>query len=180
MAKDKEKRIDVTSSEEELSQNVETASNTEKENDMGNDSESVADYEQESKEESEMKESEPELSNEEKLEKQVKELNDKVLRTVAEFENYKKRVARQYEDTIRNAKGYILTDFLEILDNFERAINSSKENQNIDSIRQGTELIFNQMNELLMKYEVTPIKAVGEDFDPNLHEALMQSRFGRI
>jgi len=116
---------------------------------------------------------EVELSEEEKLANRVSELEDKLLRSAAEFDNYKKRIARNYDDMIRSAEDRILNQLLDIIDNFERALNTD-DNASIESVREGTNLIFNQMNELIKKHDIKPIKALGKTFDPNFHEALMQ------
>jgi len=119
------------------------------------------------------KEEQEEPSIEEQLSARVDELEDKLLRTAAEFDNYKKRVARQYDEVVRTANDRILVELLEVMDNFERALQHDNENSDIESFRKGTELIFNQMTALLNKYGVKPIEALGEPFDPNLHEAVM-------
>lgn len=111
---------------------------------------------------------------EDKLRLQVADLEDKLLRMAAEFDNYKKRIARQYEDTVRSATDSLLLELLEVVDNFERALNHSKDDTGFESFYKGTELILNQMIGLLRKYDITPIEAVGRPFDPNLHEAMMQ------
>ena len=115
-----------------------------------------------------------ELCEEEKLRLQVAKLEDKLLRSAAEFDNYKKRVARQYEDMVRLASESMLGELLEVIDNFERALNHTEEDTDFDAFREGTKLIFSQMMNLLKKYDVTPIEAIGQPFDPNLHEAMMQ------
>ncbi len=115
-----------------------------------------------------------EICEEEKLRLQVAELEDKLLRSAAEFDNYRKRVARQYEDMVRLASESMLGELLEVVDNFERALNHTEEDTDFDAFREGTKLIFNQMMNLLKKYDVTAIVAIGQPFDPNLHEAMMQ------
>ena len=115
-----------------------------------------------------------ELCEEEKLRLQVAKLEDKLLRSAAEFDNYKKRVARQYEDMVRLASESMLGELLEVVDNFERALNHTEEDTDFDAFREGTKLILSQMMNLLKKYDVTPIEAIGQPFDPNLHEAMMQ------
>ena len=119
-------------------------------------------------------EPEEELCEEEKLRLQVSELEDKLLRSAAEFDNYKKRLARQFDDQVRFSNESLLLQVIEIVDNFERALNHDDNNTDLEAFRKGTELIFNQMLNLLSKYDVTPIEAVGQPFDPNLHDAMLQ------
>lgn len=115
-----------------------------------------------------------ELTEEEAHAQRVAELEDQLLRRSAEFENYKKRVARQYDSMVLSARERILGELLDIIDNFDRALSVDREASTEAAFREGTELIFSQMQDLLKKYEVTAIEAVGQTFDPNLHEALMQ------
>lgn len=114
-----------------------------------------------------------ELSEVEKLTNRVAELEDKLLRSAAEFDNYKKRIARSYDDMIRSSGDRIFFELLDIVDNFERALNTD-EKASFESLQEGTRLIFNQMTGLLEKHNIKPIEALGKPFDPNLHEALMQ------
>jgi len=117
---------------------------------------------------------EEELSVEDALRAQVGELEDKLLRLAAEFDNYRKRISRQYEDMVRSANDSLVLQLLEVVDNFERALNHTKDDTDFESFYKGTELILNQMVDLLRKHDITPIEAVGRPFDPNLHEAMMQ------
>jgi len=113
-------------------------------------------------------------TNEELLATKIADLEDKLLRQTAEFENYKKRMLRQYDDMIKFAGEKVITELLEIADNFNRALGHKDENTNFESFREGIDLIYNQMSGLLDKYNVKPIETIGKPFDPNLHEALMQ------
>ena len=114
-----------------------------------------------------------ELSSEETLKRQLEEANDKLLRNAAEFDNYRKRMARQMENMIGSANDSIIGSFLEVLDNFERALAHDNNNSDDAAFRQGIEMILNQMTDLLKRYNVAPIEALGQPFDPNLHEAMM-------
>lgn len=110
----------------------------------------------------------------EQLRAKVTELEDARLRALADFENYKKRMARQYDEVVRGANDRLLGDLLEVVDNFERALQHVNGGANDESLQKGTELIYSQMVDLLKRYDVEPIESVGQPFDPNLHEALMQ------
>ena len=98
---------------------------------------------------------------------------DKMMRLAAEFDNYKKRNAKEYENTRKYAAENLLKELLPIVDNFERAIESANESKDFDSFIEGVNLILNQMINLLEKEGVIMIKSVGEIFDPNVHEAVM-------
>ncbi len=117
---------------------------------------------------------EEELSPEEKFQIQAAETADKLLRVMADFDNYKKRKARQYDDQLTMANNRLLGEFLEIVDNFERALEHGNGQTDPDSFLEGTKLIFSQMQNLLARHKVEHIEAVGKPFDPNLHEAMMQ------
>jgi molecular chaperone GrpE len=111
-------------------------------------------------------------SEKEILRARIAELEDKLLRTAAEFENRKKRLERQADDAIRTANDRLVGQLLDVVDNFERALHHGDENK--ESFKQGIELIFSQLNDLLNRYDVRPIDSVGQPFDPSVHEAIMQ------
>ncbi len=115
-----------------------------------------------------------ELTDEEQLRLKVAEVEDRYLRTVAEFDNFRKRTARQYDHLVRSAGERVLSDLLDIVDNFERGLEHSNGEADVKQVREGMELIHNQMVSMLGKHDVAPIEAQGEKFDPNLHEALME------
>lgn len=102
------------------------------------------------------------------------ELEDRLLRLAAEFDNYRKRTAREFENIIKNANENLLLDLIDILNNFSRALESSQNNQDVSGFKSGVELIYNQMKNLLNKEGLEEIKAKGEKFDPALHEAVLQ------
>jgi molecular chaperone GrpE len=109
-------------------------------------------------------------------EKEAAENFDRLLRTQAEFENYKKRMERERADTIRFCNENLIRDLLPIVDNLEMALkhgeNSSPNNSK--SLIEGVEMVLNQFMKSLEKFGVTSFSSVGEKFDPNRHEAMMQ------
>ena len=96
-------------------------------------------------------------------------LQDRLLRTAAEFDNYRKRMDRERRDLAEYTAGEAIKDLLPIIDNLERALQASAQD---DPLRKGVELIHKQMLEMLRKRGVTPIEALGANFDPNVHEAV--------
>jgi molecular chaperone GrpE len=100
-------------------------------------------------------------------------LQDRLLRTAAEFDNYRKRVDRDRRDQADAAVADALEDLLPILDNLERAL-QTQGGGDVEAYRKGVELIQKQMMDLLRKRGVKPIEAVGADFDPNYHQAVAQ------
>ena len=117
---------------------------------------------------------EEELSEEEKLRAQVADLEDRLLRSVADFDNFRKRSARQFTDIVQSANDRLLAEILDLVDNFERALAHTDTHDNGEALVEGMQLIYNQLRDLLSRHEVTPIEALGQPFDPNLHEAMMQ------
>jgi molecular chaperone GrpE len=100
--------------------------------------------------------------------------SDRYLRLAAEFDNYRKRTAREFGEIVRTANMRLLRSLVEIIDNFERAMNHENGEDDGDAYRKGVELIYNQLTELLQKEQVTVIESIGKPFDPALHEAMMQ------
>ena len=99
---------------------------------------------------------------------------DMMLRLAAEMDNYKKRVMKERESLIKYGSQGMLQELLPMLDNFQRAIESANKSKDFDSFLEGVEMIFKQMCEALGRKGVSPIDAVGETFDPNIHEAVTQ------
>ena len=114
------------------------------------------------------------LENEEKSELQKKqieldELDDRYKRVFAEFENYKKRTKKEKENLYNSILGDIITGMLPLIDNLEIAANAECKDENY---KQGIELVQKQFSEFLSKNNVEEIPAVGEIFDPSVHEAV--------
>lgn len=105
----------------------------------------------------------------EELRRERDALNDRLLRTAAEFENYRKRMDRERRELSDYTAGEVIKELLPIIDNLERALQAAPQD---DPLRKGVELIHKQMLEMLRKRGVTPIEALGADFDPNVHEAV--------
>jgi molecular chaperone GrpE len=96
---------------------------------------------------------------------------DRLLRTAAEFDNYRKRMDRERRELSEYAATDVLTDLLPIVDNLERALQAPAAAD--DAFRKGVELIHKQMLDLLRKRNVRPIDAAGQQFDPNFHNAVI-------
>lgn len=105
-------------------------------------------------------------------EKQCADLKDRLQRTMAEFDNFRKRTSKEksvlYEDGIRNTVEQILP----VIDNFQRALSVVEKEAANETFFQGMEMIYRQFKEILTSIGVEEIKAVGEKFDPNLHNAV--------
>ncbi|MDO4719472.1 MAG: nucleotide exchange factor GrpE [Peptostreptococcaceae bacterium] len=108
----------------------------------------------------------------EKLRKELEEMKHLAQRTQADFMNYKKRVDKEKKELSALANERIMEELLEVLDNFERAL--STETEDLEGFRQGVEMILKQLKDKLGKFGLAEIEALGADFDPNFHHAVMQ------
>lgn len=105
------------------------------------------------------------------LQRERDDLYDRLLRKSAEFDNYRKRVERERREHAEWAAADVLSEVLAVLDDFDRAL-SIEAPPEAKSYLEGFELIHRQLGELLRKRGVTPIDALGTDFDPHLHQAV--------
>ena len=106
---------------------------------------------------------------EKKLCEQLKQKDEKLLRIAAEYDNYRKRTAKEKEETYQNATMNVLGEFLEVADNFERAKNAESE---IEDYKKGIEMIFSQFLDKMKKLGAEPFGEAGDTFDPELHMAV--------
>ncbi len=104
------------------------------------------------------------------FEKKWQDVNDKYLRTLAEYDNYRKRTIKEKESIYPEAKATVIEKFLPIMDNFQRAIDSA---ENKDAFFEGVVMLKKQMDEVFVTLGVEEIKAVGEEFNPEFHNAVM-------
>lgn len=118
---------------------------------------------------------EEEDSLEQELERMTNErdeFKDKWLRTLAEFDNYRKNTLKEKADWIKYANEKIVLEICEVFDNFERAFSIELKEENLEAYKKGIELIYQQIESLLKKNNVSKIDAIEKEFDPNFHEAL--------
>jgi molecular chaperone GrpE len=106
-----------------------------------------------------------------KLRRERDEQFDRLLRKTAEFENYRKRVDKERREAAQYAASDLLEALLPIIDDFERALKADA-GADPEAYRKGVELIYKQLTDLLARRGVTPIEAVGKDFDPRFHQAI--------
>ena len=141
---------------------------TENENQTEEIKEKVANEEVNEKKDDIIKENE-EKSELQKKQIELDELDDRYKRVFAEFENYKKRTQKEREGLYNSVLGDIIVNMLPILDNLQMAVNAECKDE---GYKQGVELVEKQFKEFLSKNNVEEIPAVGEVFDPNVHEAV--------
>jgi len=105
----------------------------------------------------------------ETLQIRLDETDDRLKRVAAEFDNYKKRTAKEKEGMYDSLMGDVVSKFLPVIDNLEKAVSSKTEDENY---KQGVELVLKQFKDVLLANGVKEIEAVGKTFDPELHEAV--------
>jgi len=115
-----------------------------------------------------------EESDLERLNMELRELKDKFLRKVAEFDNYKKRNARERMELIQTAGKEVITDLLEVLDDCERAEKQMSATENAEQLKEGVLLVFNKLRNILTAKGLKPMESLNRDFNPDLHEAITE------
>lgn len=108
------------------------------------------------------------------LEQKIEEQKDKYLRLFADFDNYKKRAAKERLELIKDAGRDIMSVFLPVLDDFNRAMKSAEGSEDAAALKEGMNLIYNKMQKSLEQKGLKPMESMGETFDPELHEALTE------
>jgi len=104
-----------------------------------------------------------------RLEDELSAEHDRLLRTAADLDNFRKRVAREREEAARHAAGPVVKDLIPAIDNLERALAAAPKD---DPLADGVRMVLRQVEEALLRHGVEPRSALGEPFDPALHEAL--------
>lgn len=108
-----------------------------------------------------------------KRDEQIAELNDKLLRNRAEFENFRKRTEREKAQMFEVGAGSIVEKILPVIDNFERGLAAVPEDESLKSFKDGFDMIYKQFATTLEEIGVKPIEAVNNQFDPEYHNAVM-------
>ena len=105
------------------------------------------------------------------LEDALAEANDKYVRLYAEYDNYRKRTAKEKTETYQNASAQCIEKLLPVLDSFERSLEAECADENF---KNGMSMIYNQLKNFMTQMNVTEIEALGAEFDPNIHNAIQQ------
>lgn len=116
-------------------------------------------------------------SNEESVDDES--ISVKYMRLAADFQNFKRRVDRQRSEIYARANEKIVTELLDVLDNFERALSDTSSDEN-EGFKDGMEMIFNQLKSVMENVGVKEIEAEGIDFDPNFHNAVMMEDTDKV
>jgi len=108
-----------------------------------------------------------------KKDEKIEELTDRLTRQMAEFDNFRKRTEKEKSQMYEIGAKDIIEKILPVVDNFERGLDAVKEEDKEDPFIQGMEMVYKQLMTVLGELGVKPIEAVGKEFDPNLHNAVM-------
>lgn len=162
--------------EEEAKENKEAAKKAEAEAETSEEEASAEENEETSEEESGDKKKGLFNKKEKKdpLKEKIDELNDRLIRQVAEFDNFRKRTDKEKAQMFEQGQGSILEKLLPVIDNFERGLQAVPEAEKDGAFADGMNKIYKQLMKQMEDLGVTPIEAVGKEFDPNFHNAVMQ------
>lgn len=138
--------------------------------------ETIEDTNQEENETEESQEADSEENQSElnQLKDENADLNDRLLRLQADFDNYKRRMKKEKETDLKYKSQELATEIIPALDNFERALQTGADQENVASFIEGVEMVYQQLQQALEKVGVTEIEAEGKEFDPTVHQAVMQ------
>ncbi len=165
----KAKKSDEKELEKDSVTAADDADNTEdKTKEMTEDSKEDQKQEKEEQKEEQKEESQSESEK-------VAELNDRLMRQMAEFENFRKRSDKEKEQMFEVGAKSVIEKILPIVDNFERGLGTVTDEDKNSKFAEGMQMIYKQLMDELEKLDVKPIEAVGKEFDPNLHNAVMQT-----
>ncbi|WP_010270409.1 nucleotide exchange factor GrpE [Paenibacillus senegalensis] len=109
-----------------------------------------------------------------KLRQEAEDNYNRYLRVQADFDNFRRRSRQEKEEFAKYASMKVIEQLLPIVDNFERAMESSKESRDFDALVKGLEMVFRQLDQVFKQEGLEPIQAVGEPFNPEFHQAIMQ------
>ncbi|WP_279004492.1 nucleotide exchange factor GrpE [[Clostridium] scindens] len=155
----------------------ENAKEASEDEEVSDNEEEEPDEEEESDEEDEDKKSGKKLfgkkNKKDKKDEKIEELTDRLTRQMAEFDNFRKRTEKEKSQMYEIGAKDIIEKMLPVVDNFERGLDAVKEEDKEDPFIQGMEMVYKQLMTVLGELGVKPIEAVGKEFDPNLHNAVM-------
>ena len=186
MSKDKEKEILEEVLEDLEEESAKKAKDAEAEKEEAAEENEAEEAEEETTEETEEADSEDAEEPKEKkglfgkkekkdpLKEKIQELQDKYVRQVAEFDNFRKRTDKEKSQMFEQGQANVLEKILPVVDNFERGLAASPEDEQGKAFADGMNMIYKQLMKQLEDLGVTPIEALGQEFDPNLHNAVMQ------
>ncbi len=177
MAEEKDKLQEENQTEENIPQAEDAVNTADGADGTGQNlnSEETQESKEETKEDKkEKKKKEKADKKQEALKEKIEELEDRVKRQMAEFENFRKRTDKEKTAMFETGAKSVIEKILPVVDNFERGLAAVPENEKGGAFAQGMEMIYKQLMTELENMEVKPIPAVGEEFNPDFHNAVMQ------
>ena len=165
---------EAMNSDASASEAIDESSAETKEGDAENSAEQSAEEKPTSPADEAAKETDAKSAEIEALKVALAEANNRHLRLMAEFDNFRRRSAKEQLDLIETANGKLLEKLSEVQDNFERAFAAENKAQDLEAFEKGMQMIYNQFAKVLTDAGLEQIDPTGNEFDPNLHEALMQ------
>ena len=172
-AENKAEEIEIEGADEESTQAAEEAKDTDM-NETESDDDALADADAKADEKSDEKKGLFKKKKKDKKDEQIEELNDRLKRQMAEFENFRKRSEKEKSQMFDMGARTIIEKILPVIDNFERGLAAVPEEQKDDAFVIGMDKVYKQMLTELDAIGVKPIEALGKEFDPDLHNAVMQ------
>lgn len=174
---DKSQEEMVKEAVEEAKKNAQEAEETEAGTEEMAEEKEAEETEAKTEESEEDKKSEKKLfgkkNKKDKKDEKIEELTDRLTRQMAEFDNFRKRTDKEKSQMYEVGAKDIIEKILPVVDNFERGLDAVKEEEKDDPFVQGMEKVYKHLMTTLEEIEVKPIEAVGKEFDPNLHNAVM-------
>ena len=116
----------------------------------------------------------------EALKEELERQKDKYIRLMAEFDNYKRRTSKEYERLVESANERLMLDIIDVRESFERALKMTGENEGYITFLEGMKLIFTKLDENLKKNGLEVFTEVGDEFDPEIHDAMMKTPHDEI
>ncbi len=144
----------------------------EKDNNMKEDSEKANKEHKEEIHNKKKSHRKPKVSKEKELQEKLDEINDKYLRLFSEFDNFRKRTAREKLDLVSSASANLIEELLPVVDDFERAIESNDQVEGCDAVKEGVVHIYKKLYSTLEKKGLKPMDSKGKEFDTDYHEAI--------
>lgn len=173
---DKDQAADIDPAADHENETEETESSVvagqETSDDADSQTESQADEEDQAEVEDQAEE-EPEKDELEEAREELQSYQDRLMRLAAEFDNYKKRTSREISVLVKNASESLVSNLLPTLDNIERALQAPQTTDETKSFAEGIGIIHQQLRDTLKKEGLEVVDAVGQPFDPTIHEAVM-------
>ncbi|MGE6227555.1 nucleotide exchange factor GrpE [Paenibacillus chitinolyticus] len=108
------------------------------------------------------------------LRKAAEDSQQRLLRAQADFDNFRRRTRQEKEEFAKYASLKLIEQMLPVIDNFDRALVSSRETQDFEALTKGIEMVYRQLEQVMTQEGLTPIEAVGQPFNPEFHQAIMQ------